>query len=197
MKLPVNPPVSPMLAKLTREMPTGGGWLYEPKWDGFRCIVFRDGDDLELGSRNEKPLMRYFPELAERAARAAPGRASCSTARSSSRPSTGSTSTCCRCASTRRRAASRSSPRRSPPSFVAFDLLAEGDDDLLEVPFGDRRTRLEKMLQKATRAAPPHAGDDRRRGRRAVVRAVRGRGPRRRRRQAARRPVPPRASARW
>src|SRR3989475_2354500 len=57
-------PVSPMLAKLIREMPVGE-YLYEPKWDGFRCIVFRDGEDLELGSRNEKPMTRYFPELVE------------------------------------------------------------------------------------------------------------------------------------
>ena len=54
-----------MLAKLTTAMPEGDGWLYEPKWDGFRCIVFRDGDDVELGSRNERPLTRYFPEIIE------------------------------------------------------------------------------------------------------------------------------------
>ena len=63
MTLPVHPPVAPMLAKLSRELPRDDGLFYEPKWDGFRCIVFRDGDDVELGSRNEKPLTRYFPEL--------------------------------------------------------------------------------------------------------------------------------------
>src|ERR671926_410267 len=57
------PPVSPMLAKLSRELPRGNGLFYEPKWDGFRCIVFRDGEHVELGSRNERPLTRYFPEL--------------------------------------------------------------------------------------------------------------------------------------
>ncbi|MET0421490.1 MAG: ATP-dependent DNA ligase, partial [Acidimicrobiia bacterium] len=62
MTLPVAFPVSPMLAKLAREMPTGD-YLYEPKWDGFRAIVFRDGDEIEIGSRNEKPLTRYFPDL--------------------------------------------------------------------------------------------------------------------------------------
>src|ERR1700744_5514879 len=56
------PPVAPMLAKLARTLPTGD-LFYEPKWDGFRCIVFRDGDEVELGSRNEKPMTRYFPEL--------------------------------------------------------------------------------------------------------------------------------------
>ena len=65
MTLPVRPPVAPMLAKLSRELPRDAGLFYEPKWDGFRCIVFRDGDDVELGSRNEKPLTRYFPELVD------------------------------------------------------------------------------------------------------------------------------------
>jgi ATP-dependent DNA ligase len=63
MTLPLQPPIAPMLAKLADEIPVGDGWLYEPKWDGFRCIVFRDGDDLELSSRNERPFTRYFPEL--------------------------------------------------------------------------------------------------------------------------------------
>ena len=57
------PPVAPMLAKATDAVPEGEGWQFEPKWDGFRCIVFRDGDDIVLGSRNERPLTRYFPEL--------------------------------------------------------------------------------------------------------------------------------------
>src|SRR5215210_6443351 len=59
------PPVRPMLAKLSRELPVEEGLFYEPKWDGFRCIVFRDGDNVELGSRNERPLTRYFPEVVE------------------------------------------------------------------------------------------------------------------------------------
>ena len=63
MRLPVLPPVKPMLAKPQPAIPPG--MVYEPKWDGFRCIVFRDGDEVELGSRNEKPLTRYFPEVAE------------------------------------------------------------------------------------------------------------------------------------
>ena len=61
MKLPVMPPISPMLAKSVSAIPPGAS--YEPKWDGFRSILFRDGDDVELGSRNERPLTRYFPEL--------------------------------------------------------------------------------------------------------------------------------------
>ena len=75
MALPVPPPVSPMLAKLARELPTGSGWSYEPKWDGFRCIVFRDGDELVLGSRNERPLNRYFPEILDPLRAALPDRA--------------------------------------------------------------------------------------------------------------------------
>src|SRR6476469_9456260 len=64
MQLPIMPPVKPMLAKPVKKIPTGE-LSYEPKWDGFRSIIFRDGDDVEIGSRNEKPMTRYFPELVE------------------------------------------------------------------------------------------------------------------------------------
>src|SRR5512132_2666149 len=63
MHLPVNPPVLPMLAKRVGELPQGGTWIYEPKWDGFRALVFRDGDEILIQSRDEKSLNRYFPEL--------------------------------------------------------------------------------------------------------------------------------------
>ncbi|HWJ97289.1 MAG TPA: ATP-dependent DNA ligase, partial [Acidimicrobiales bacterium] len=67
MDLPVMPPLLPMLAKASPELPDAepGAYWFEPKWDGFRCIVFRDGDEIELGSRNDRPLTRYFPELLE------------------------------------------------------------------------------------------------------------------------------------
>src|SRR5215468_1302510 len=65
MRLPVNPPVLPMLAKRVGELPPGDGWIFEPKWDGFRTLIFRDGDELFIQSRDEKPLDRYFPELVE------------------------------------------------------------------------------------------------------------------------------------
>src|SRR4026208_1473001 len=65
MDLPVNPPVQPMLANRVGELPPGEGWIFEPKWDGFRTLVFRDGDELFIQSRDEKPLDRYFPELVE------------------------------------------------------------------------------------------------------------------------------------
>src|ERR1700674_881764 len=74
MDLPVMPPVAPMLATLIRALLVGG-FLDEPKWDGFRCIVFRDGDDVELGSRNERPLNRYFPEILDPLRAALPARA--------------------------------------------------------------------------------------------------------------------------
>src|ERR1700719_3481242 len=74
MSLPVPPPVSPMLAKLARDLRIVEVMFYEPKWDGFRCIVFRDGDEVELGSRNERPLTRYFPEVVEAVRRWLPPR---------------------------------------------------------------------------------------------------------------------------
>src|SRR3954468_460799 len=65
MNLPVNPPVLPMLATRVDELPPGDEWIFEPKWDGFRTLVFRDGDELLIQSRDEKPLDRYFPELVD------------------------------------------------------------------------------------------------------------------------------------
>ena len=67
MTLPISPPVEPMLAKSVPTLPTGEGMLYEPKWDGFRCLVFRDGDEVELASRGGKTLTRYFPEVVAQA----------------------------------------------------------------------------------------------------------------------------------
>ena len=66
MHLPVNPPVLPMLAKPVGELPAGDGWIFEPKWDGFRALVFRDGDEVFIQSRDAKPLVRYYPELVRR-----------------------------------------------------------------------------------------------------------------------------------
>jgi hypothetical protein len=74
MTLPVRPPVAPMLARLTRELPCDG-YLYEPKWDGFRCLAFGDRDEIELRSRNDRPVGRYFPEIVEAHARPARGAA--------------------------------------------------------------------------------------------------------------------------
>ena len=69
MDLPINPPVEPMLARSVPKIPTAEGMTYEPKWDGFRCIVFRDGDEVELASRGGKTMTRYFPEVVAQARR--------------------------------------------------------------------------------------------------------------------------------
>src|SRR5437764_12884097 len=74
MNLPVNPPILPMLAKRVSELPVGGTWIFEPKWDGFRALIFRDGDEILIQSRDEKSLNRYFPELLEPLRSALPAR---------------------------------------------------------------------------------------------------------------------------
>jgi len=141
--LPVSQPVSPMLAKLARALPTTDGFLFEPKWDGFRAIVFRDGDDIELGSRNERPLTRYFPELVESLRSNLPARCVVDG------EIVIATDTGLEFDLLSLRihpAASRIAKlaAETPASFVAFDLLAEGDDDL--------RERLEHLMADA---APP------------------------------------------
>ncbi|WP_204249072.1 ATP-dependent DNA ligase [Nocardia arizonensis] len=148
MDLPVMPPVRPMLAKTTPSVPREAGFSYEPKWDGFRCIVFRDGDEVELGSRNDRPLTRYFPEVAELLKRALPDKCvidgeivvvtdqglDFDTLQNRLHP-----------------AASRVAKLsvETPAGFVAFDLLALGDRDLTAEPFAERRRILETILDTA------------------------------------------------
>jgi len=148
MKLPVNPPVSPMLAKLTRELPDADGWSYEPKWDGFRCIVFRDGDEVELGSRNERPLTRYFPELLDPIRDALPSKA---VVDGELVIATEHGLDFDLLSQRIHPAASRVNKlaAETPASFVAFDLLAQGKDDLRTSPFAERRARLEQMFRDA------------------------------------------------
>jgi ATP-dependent DNA ligase len=143
--LPVQLPVSPMLAKLVRELPTGEGWCYEPKWDGFRCIVFRDGDDVELGSRNERPLTRYFPEILQPLRDALPEQA---VVDGELVIATDHGLDFDRLSNRIHPAESRVNmlAEQTPVSFVAFDLLAEGGKDLRPEPFADRRARLEAIL---------------------------------------------------
>jgi ATP-dependent DNA ligase len=146
--LPVNPPVSPMLAKLTRDFPEQEGLIYEPKWDGFRCIVFRDGNEIELGSRNEKPLTRYFPELVESLRANIPERI----VLDGEIVIHGDGGLDFDALQTRMHpAASRVNKLAAeiPASFVAFDCLALGDDDLMPKPFSERRAALERALKKA------------------------------------------------
>src|SRR5579862_5324061 len=139
------PPVAPMLAKLSRAMPTGSGYLYEPKWDGFRCIVFRDGDEVELGSRNERPLTRYFPELIGPIRATLPDKAVVD----GEIVITSAEGLAFEALLQRiHPAASRVAmlAETTPASFVAFDLLALGDRDLREVALSERRRELEQAL---------------------------------------------------
>jgi len=148
--LPVMPPVAPMLAKAARELPVGE-YLYEPKWDGFRCIVYRDGDEVELGSRNGKPLTRYFPELVEAVRAHMPPR--CVVDGEVVIAASGGLDF--DVLSQRiHPAASRVAllSQETPASFVAFDLLAIGERDLRETPFFSRRQELEGAF---VTAAPP------------------------------------------
>jgi ATP-dependent DNA ligase len=151
MDLPVMPPVSPMLAKAVHgldELPAGD-YLFEPKWDGFRCLVFRDGDDIELGSRNERPLTRYFPELIEPLLEQLPARCvidgevfaiadhglNFDVLQQRIHPAESRVN---------RLAA------ETPASFVGFDLLCLDDRALLDLPFRERRALLSDALASAS-----------------------------------------------
>jgi ATP-dependent DNA ligase len=141
MDLPVLPPVSPMLAKAATKLPTGEGFYYEPKWDGFRCIVFRDGDEVELGSRNERPLTRYFPEVVAAVKEALPERCVVDgeiVVPRGDRLHFESLLQRIHPAESRVNLLAE----QTPAHFVAFDLLALGDESFLEVPFAERQARL-------------------------------------------------------
>ena len=139
------PPVKPMLAKLSRDLPLSEDLVYEPKWDGFRCIVFRDGDEVELGSRNEKPLNRYFPELIGALQANLPARCVLDGEIVISSPDGLDFDALL---NRIHPAASRVAllAAQTPASFVAFDILALGDDDLRSQPFAARRRLLEEAL---------------------------------------------------
>jgi ATP-dependent DNA ligase len=145
MDLPVQPPVKPMLAKAATKLPVGDGLFYEPKWDGFRCIVFRDGDEVELGSRNERPLTRYFPEVVAAVKANLPEK--CVVDGEIVVPR-GDRLHFEDLLQRIHPAQSRVDllAEQTPASFVAFDLLALGDESLLETPFAQRRERLEGAL---------------------------------------------------
>jgi ATP-dependent DNA ligase len=134
-----------MLAKATDAVPEGDGWQFEPKWDGFRCIVFRDGAEIELGSRNERPLTRYFPELVTALLQELPDR--CVVDGEIVVATAGGLDFD---ALQQRIHPAESRVNRlaaeTPASFVAFDLLALGDDDLMDRPLHERRARLESVL---------------------------------------------------
>jgi ATP-dependent DNA ligase len=149
------PPVKPMLAKAIADIPrpdsVDGGLLYEPKWDGFRCIVFRDGEEVELGSRNERPLTRYFPDVVAAARAQLPERCVVD----------GEIVIAAGAVLDFEALLQRIHPADSrvrrlatetPASFIAFDLLALGDESLVDRGFAERRTALESAL---ARSGPP------------------------------------------
>jgi ATP-dependent DNA ligase len=140
------PPVAPMLAKSVPTIPPGAS--YEPKWDGFRSVVFRDGDEVELGSRNEKPMTRYFPELVEAIKAELPERCVID---GEIVIATGSGLDFDALQQRIHPAASRVTmlSEKTPASFIAFDLLALGDDDLTGKPFTQRRAALVDALSGA------------------------------------------------
>jgi ATP-dependent DNA ligase len=153
MTLPITPPVSPMLAKLATAIPTGEGWHYEPKWDGFRCVVFRDGDQIELASRNERPFTRYFPELLAPLLASLPQR--CVVDGEIVVPAADDRGLDFDALLQRIHPAKSRVDRlaaETPASFVAFDLLALDDDSLLDTPLAERHRRLVEQLAEA---APP------------------------------------------
>src|SRR5579875_3020976 len=139
MQLPVMPPVAPMLAKAMPQIPPGAS--YEPKWDGFRSICFRDGDEVELGSRNERPMTRYFPELVAALKEELPPRCvvdgeiviatdhglDFEALQQRIHPADSRV---------------RMLAEKTPAAFIAFDLLAVGDDDYTGRPFHERRAAL-------------------------------------------------------
>ena len=144
MDLPVQPPFAPMLARLARELPVDG-YVYEPKWDGFRCLAFRDGPALEMRSRNDRPLARYFPELAD----ALVGLPASRFALDGELVVVGPAGFDFAALLSRLHpAASRVERlrREAPATLICFDLLAADDTDLRDRPFRERRGALAELL---------------------------------------------------
>ena len=149
MALPLRPPLLPQLAKSQKSLPEGAGWVYEPKWDGFRSIAFVDGGEVHLQSRNGKPLTRYFPELKFPEGRYVldgeivrfddQGRQDFDALGQRIHP-----------------AKSRIDmlAEQTPTRFIAFDLLALDDETLLELPQRERRDRLEQLIEKPVDLTP-------------------------------------------
>ncbi len=151
--LPVDASIEPMLATAVAEVPAaapgGGALLYEPKWDGFRGIVAYDGEGVEIRGRGGKPLTRYFPDLVEGLAAALPGPCVLDGEIVVPTGAVGSTRLDWEALSQRIHPADsrvRKLAVETPASFIAFDLLADGDRSLLATPFGERRAALEAML---------------------------------------------------
>jgi ATP-dependent DNA ligase len=156
--LPLKPPVKPQLARAAKDLPEGDGWCFEPKWDGFRTIVFRDGDDVHLQSRNGKPMNRYFPEIvpdvlslgAERVVLdgelivVVDGVQEFDLLGQRIHPA---------------KSRVEMLAKETPAAFVAFDVLAIGDEVLLELPYEERRARLEEIVDGGPVQLTPATGD--------------------------------------
>jgi ATP-dependent DNA ligase len=151
--LPLKPPIQPQLARSARELPSGDGWRYEPKWDGFRTIVFRDGDDVHLQSRNGKPMNRYFPEVIPQI-QALPGKRLVLD---------GELIVVVDGIQEFDLLGQRIHPAKSrvdmlaeqtPAGFVAFDVLAIEDEQLLDLTYEERRARLEEVIEPPVQLTP-------------------------------------------
>jgi len=148
MQLPVNPPILPMLAKRVDQLPTAGEWIFEPKWDGFRAVIFRDGKEVIIQSRDEKSLNRYFPELIDPILKQLPTRCVLDgevVVAQKGALDFDSLQLRIHPAASRIKLLSE----QIPASIVFFDLLCEGKKDLRGEPFTTRREKLESLLSTA------------------------------------------------
>nr|WP_290370744.1 ATP-dependent DNA ligase [Ruania suaedae] len=163
MDLPIDLPLTPMLAKAAKAVPAAdaveGGYTYEPKWDGFRGILLRDGDEIEIASRGSKPLTRYFPEMVEAVRAHLPARCAIDGEIVVRSGQPGSQRLDWEALSQRIHPAEsrvRRLAAETPAEFVAFDLLALDDENLTTAPFTERRARLEQVLGALAEDAPIH-----------------------------------------
>jgi ATP-dependent DNA ligase len=153
MALPLKPPIKPQLARAAKELPGGEGWRFEPKWDGFRTIVFRDGDDVHLQSRNGKPMNRYFPEVVEDVKKLPADRVvldgeiivvvdgiqEFDLLSQRIHPAESRV---------------RMLAEKTPAAYVAFDVLAIGDEVLMDLPYSDRRDRVAEVAEAPIQLTP-------------------------------------------
>lgn len=159
MRQPIDLPVQPMLAKAVPDVPVGGDLVYEPKWDGFRCIVLRDGEEVELASRGTKPLSRYFPEVIEHVRRLVPSQCVLDAEIVVRSGDPGAERLDWERLSQRIHPAEsriRRLAAETPAELVCFDLLALEDTSLLGMPFRHRRNALEQVLGHLGPADPIH-----------------------------------------
>jgi ATP-dependent DNA ligase len=160
MALPLKPPIKPQLARPAKDLPEGDQWRYEPKWDGFRTIVFREGDDVYLQSRNGKPMNRYFPEIPPQVTELGADRIVLD----------GELIVVVDGIQEFDLLGQRIHPAKSrvemlagqwPAAFVAFDVLAVGDEVLMELPYAERRARLEELVPRGGAVELTPMADDR------------------------------------